>query len=69
MSASVVTLPTSYTPGVTLVDAAELDRLREVERLATVLCTEIYDRRARRWYRAPMALVAPLAAALLRGRA
>lgn len=68
MSASVVALPTDYAPGVAVVDAAELDRLREVERLATVLCTEIHNRRARSWYRAPMRQVDALTAALL-GRA
>lgn len=64
MTATVTQLRT----GMELVDSAELARLREIERLAALLTKEIYDRRAKRWYKAPMAFVTPLAAALLRGR-
>jgi hypothetical protein len=64
MGAQVIALRT----GMELVDSAELARLREIERLAALLTKEIYDRRAKRWHKAPMAFVAPLAAALLKGR-
>lgn len=64
MAAQVVALRT----GMELVDSAELARLREVERLAALLTNEIYSRRAKGWFKAPMKLVAPLAAALLKGR-
>jgi hypothetical protein len=66
MAADVIQLD-EHRPQV-LVDAVEYARLRDVERLATLLLTEIYNRRAKHWFRAPMAFVEPLRAALLRGR-
>lgn len=69
MPATVTELhPGAARPVALLIAPDELARLREVERLATLLVTEVYNRRAMRWYRAPMAFVAPLAAALLKGR-
>lgn len=54
---------------VVVVDSAELAQLREQVRLSVLLVTEIYDRRRKRWHKAPMRQVETLAAALLQGRA
>jgi hypothetical protein len=66
MGADVIELDQHRPP--VLVPAAELARYREIELRSTLLLTEIYNRRAKRWFRAPMALVEPLRAALLRGK-
>lgn len=60
-------LPLPTTPDEVLVSRAELDRLRDVERLAAVLTTAIYHRRARDWHKVPMREAEQLAEALLAG--
>lgn len=52
-------------PGVTIVDAARLEQLLEVERRATLLATAVYQRRARGHHKAPLQLVDDLVEVLL----